>query len=164
MIHHFGVIVNRILLPVLEKIEQLTPSGSRTERNADAFGILPRRENMPPACFLIRLSNPITHPIKKESSVATAFDAEQDSLRRQSCGLRSGDYGFSPALKKCPVAVPDQIFGLTLSLDLIDRCHSLTSLHLPLAALGSLPTGHFFAQPAAEPPSSNPITGPEKRE
>ena len=25
-----------------------------------------------------------------------------------------------------------------------DRCHSLTSLHLPLAALGSLPTGLFF--------------------
>ena len=24
-----------------------------------------------------------------------------------------------------------------------DRCHSLTSLHLPLAALGSLPSGHL---------------------
>ena len=38
-----------------------------------------------------------------------------------------------------PVAVPDKIFGLTLFLDFIDRCHSLPSLHLPQAALGSLP-------------------------
>jgi hypothetical protein len=35
--------------------------------------------------------------------------------------------------------VPDKIFGLTLILDFIDRCHSLTSLYLPPAALGSLP-------------------------
>ena len=40
---------------------------------------------------------------------------------------------------RCPVAVPDKIFGLTLSLDFIDRCHSLPSLLPPLAALGSLP-------------------------
>ena len=40
-----------------------------------------------------------------------------------------------------PVAVPEKIFGLTLILDFFDRCHSLTSLYLPLAALGSLPTG-----------------------
>ena len=39
-----------------------------------------------------------------------------------------------------PVAVPEKIFGLTLILDFFDRCHSLTSLYLPLAALGSLPT------------------------
>ena len=37
------------------------------------------------------------------------------------------------------VAVPDKIFGLTLFLDFIDRCHSLPSLHPPPAALGSLP-------------------------
>ena len=38
-----------------------------------------------------------------------------------------------------PVAVPDKIFGLTLILDFIDRCHSLSSLLPPLAALASLP-------------------------
>ncbi|MBR5617068.1 MAG: hypothetical protein IKW50_02680 [Oscillospiraceae bacterium] len=38
-----------------------------------------------------------------------------------------------------PVAVPEKIFGLTLFLDFFDRCHSLTSLFLPPAALGSLP-------------------------
>ena len=38
-----------------------------------------------------------------------------------------------------PVAVPDKILGLTLFLDFIDRGHSLPSLHLPPAALGSLP-------------------------
>ena len=35
-------------------------------------------------------------------------------------------------------AVPDKIFGLTLSLDFIDRCTALRSLHLPPAALPSL--------------------------
>ncbi len=40
-----------------------------------------------------------------------------------------------------PVAVPNKIIGLTLILDFIDRCHSLRSLYLPPAALGSLPTG-----------------------
>ena len=39
-----------------------------------------------------------------------------------------------------PVAVPDQIFGLALFLDLIDRCHSLPSLLPPPAAFGSLPS------------------------
>ena len=43
-----------------------------------------------------------------------------------------------------PVAVPEKIFGLTLVLDFFDRCHSLASLYLPPAALGSLPTGHFL--------------------
>ena len=43
--------------------------------------------------------------------------------------------------KQVPVAVPEKIYGLTLILDFVDRCHSLTSLYLPLAALGSLPTG-----------------------
>ena len=38
-----------------------------------------------------------------------------------------------------PVAVPEKICGLTLVLDFFDRCHSLTSLYLPQAALGSLP-------------------------
>ena len=38
-----------------------------------------------------------------------------------------------------PVAVPDKIFGLTLILDFIDRCHSLSSLHPPPAAVASLP-------------------------
>ena len=38
-----------------------------------------------------------------------------------------------------PVAVPDKIFGLTLFLDFIDRCHSLSSLHPPPAAVASLP-------------------------
>ena len=40
-----------------------------------------------------------------------------------------------------PIAVPDKIFGLTHFLDFIDRCYSLTSRYLPLAVLGSLPTG-----------------------
>jgi hypothetical protein len=39
----------------------------------------------------------------------------------------------------CPVAVPDKIFGLTLFLDFVDRCHSLPSLLPPPAAVGSLP-------------------------
>ena len=38
-----------------------------------------------------------------------------------------------------PVAVPDKIFGLTLFLDFIDRCHSLSSLTPPPAAVVSLP-------------------------
>ena len=38
-----------------------------------------------------------------------------------------------------PVAVPDKIFGLTLFLDFIDRCHSLCSLTPPPAAVASLP-------------------------
>ena len=38
-----------------------------------------------------------------------------------------------------PVAVPDKIFGLSLFLDFIDRCHALCSLYPPLAALASLP-------------------------
>ena len=37
------------------------------------------------------------------------------------------------------LAVPDKIFGLTLFLDFIDRCHSLRSLLPPQAALPSLP-------------------------
>ena len=42
-------------------------------------------------------------------------------------------------MQTSPVAVPDKIFGLTLFLDFIDRCHSLSSLHPPPAALASLP-------------------------
>ena len=44
-------------------------------------------------------------------------------------------------LRISPVAVPDKIFGLMLILDFIDRCHSLRSLHPPLAALPSFPHG-----------------------
>ena len=40
---------------------------------------------------------------------------------------------------RLPVAVPDKIFGLSLSLDFIDRCHSLRSLLPPQAALPALP-------------------------
>ena len=40
-----------------------------------------------------------------------------------------------------PVAVPDKIFGLALSLDFIDRCHSLGSLFPPPAAVASFPDG-----------------------
>ena len=43
------------------------------------------------------------------------------------------------ALLDYPVAVSDKIFGLTLFLDFIDRCHSLSSLFPPLAAVASLP-------------------------
>ncbi len=35
--------------------------------------------------------------------------------------------------------MPEKIIGLTLILDFFDRGHSLASLYLPLAALGSLP-------------------------
>ena len=46
--------------------------------------------------------------------------------------------GF-PKEELAPVAVPDKIFGLTLILDFIDRCHSLCSLNPPPAAVASLP-------------------------
>ena len=42
-------------------------------------------------------------------------------------------------VRSSPVAVPDKIFGLTLFLDFIDRCHSLRSLYPPPAVLPSLP-------------------------
>ena len=41
--------------------------------------------------------------------------------------------------------MPDKIFGLTLTLDFIDRCHSLRSLYPPLAALPSLSVGKLVA-------------------
>ena len=44
-----------------------------------------------------------------------------------------------------PVAVPDKIFGLSLFLDFIDRCHALCSLYPPLAALASLPNSIISA-------------------
>ena len=44
-----------------------------------------------------------------------------------------------PMVPRPPVAVPEKIVGLTLILDFFDRGHSLTSLHPPPAALGSLP-------------------------
>ena len=40
---------------------------------------------------------------------------------------------------RCPVAVPKNAVGLTLFLGIFDRYHSLNSLHLPPAALVSLP-------------------------
>ena len=48
---------------------------------------------------------------------------------------------FLPAaeINVASVAVPEKIIGLTLILDFFDRCLSLASLHLPPAALGSLP-------------------------
>ena len=50
-----------------------------------------------------------------------------------------------------PVAVPEKIIGLTHFLDFFDRCHSLTSLHLPQAALRSLPpNGLVTFSPAAK--------------
>jgi hypothetical protein len=56
----------------------------------------------------------------------------------------TGDsFAFLPTAKikvrLFPVAVPDKIFGLTRSLDFVDRCHSLKSLYPPPAALPSLP-------------------------
>ena len=39
-----------------------------------------------------------------------------------------------------PVAVPDLFLGFQKTSSAIDRCHSLSSLHLPPAALASLPT------------------------
>ena len=54
------------------------------------------------------------------------------AIRNQSLPCVKGpNYG-------CPVAVP-KISQRHLSRRNFDRCHSLTSLHLPLAALGSLP-------------------------
>ena len=43
-----------------------------------------------------------------------------------------------------PVAVPDIFLVAEATSSAIDRCHSLTSLYLPPAALGSLPTGLFL--------------------
>ena len=56
-----------------------------------------------------------------------------------------GEDGFAFLWKsqvgcECPVAVPDKIFGLTLFLDFIDRCHSLT------------PSARHWRQSARSPP------------
>ena len=66
---------------------------------------------------------------------------ESNNSMRMSGGhsLVAGLDGDNTLVYRVPVAVPDKIFGLTLFLDFIDRCHSLTSLILPQAALGSLP-------------------------
>ena len=64
--------------------------------------------------------------------------------------LSAGDW-----TRNIPVAVPDKIFGLTLILDFIDRCHSLTSLYPPQAALGSLPTGHLHLDGFGSAPITN---------
>ena len=74
------------------------------------------------------------------SSLSSSF--KSSTIAPVPPGLHShGIAAVQPAASNNPVAVPDKIFELTLSLDFIDRCHSLTSLALPLAALGSLPTG-----------------------
>ena len=54
------------------------------------------------------------------------------------CFVPAGTRYFCPWRQKCPVAVP-KISLRHLSRRNFDRCHSLTSLHLPQAALGSLP-------------------------
>ena len=54
-------------------------------------------------------------------------------------------YFLGETRKYFPVAVPEKIIGLTLFLDFFDRCLSLTSLHLPPAALGSLPVFELVA-------------------
>ena len=61
-------------------------------------------------------------------------------MKRRVAWLPSFFSSVSDALYRgtLPVAVPDKIFGLTPFLDFIDRGHSLNSLNLPPAALGSL--------------------------
>ena len=46
-------------------------------------------------------------------------------------------------MQTSPVVVSEKIFGLTLTLDFIDHCHSLASFFPPLAAVGSLPLPAF---------------------
>ena len=46
----------------------------------------------------------------------------------------------SSTRRTIPVAVPDICLRRRCSLASVDRCHSLRSLHLPLAALPSLPS------------------------
>ena len=54
-----------------------------------------------------------------------------------------------PVPPKPPVVVPDKIFGLTLTLDFIDRGHSLRSLLPPLVALPSLPLVQMVSKASA---------------
>ena len=70
---------------------------------------------------------------QRRKSCADLFFCLSGGNRKTESDTPVGCQGF-------PVAVPDQIFGLALFLDLIDRCHSLPSLFPPLAALGSLPS------------------------
>ena len=51
-------------------------------------------------------------------------------------------YGFESDLNLRPVAVPYIFGGGQSRLENIDRCHSLASLPLPPAAVGSLPSGN----------------------
>ena len=77
-------------------------------------------------------------------------------MRSKRLGERLFSACFSPSVKNqidfyqlsqreslfaSPVAVPEKIFGLSLSLDFFDRGHSLRSLFPPQAALPSLPLG-----------------------
>jgi len=53
--------------------------------------------------------------------------------------IAGGNHTIMFFTQAAPVAVPDKIIASQRMLDFIDRCHSLTSLILPPAALGSLP-------------------------
>ena len=66
------------------------------------------------------------------------------------CEARLRPWQSPEGMYWCPVAVPDKIFGLTLILDFVDRGHSLGSLHLPPAALPSLPRLDLHFLPLAE--------------
>ena len=60
-----------------------------------------------------------------------------------------------------PVAVPEKFIGLTLVLEFFDRCHSLSSLFLPLAALASLPTGQLHLVFRVRPSDNKKRSHPE---
>ena len=51
------------------------------------------------------------------------------------------------SLLPCPVAVPDIFLGFEKPSSAIDRCHSLSSLALPPAALASLPARYRYCKP-----------------
>ncbi len=83
---------------------------------------------------MARVNGEITEaPLKTKNSYRRVSISPQaiEVLKQQKAKTNS-EYGF-------PVAVPEKIIGLTLSLDFFDRCHSLRSLLPPPAALPSLP-------------------------
>ena len=92
-----------------------------------------------------RLSSPLSeYHTKKKNHTNCYFQSFKKNGPLPSAILAAAAiHGLSPGLKN-HVAVPDQIIGLTLFLDLIDRGHSLTSLFLPPAALGSLAPDTFL--------------------
>ncbi|MBE6920835.1 MAG: hypothetical protein E7468_04645 [Ruminococcaceae bacterium] len=86
-----------------------------------------------PVCALVPPFRVLPNKIKKEMTI------RMDGhflfwLRRQDSNLR-------------PVAVPYIFCGGQSRLENIDRCHSLRSLHLPPAALPSLPSGNPEVDP-----------------